>query len=585
MPAAKIPSAEAPPLSNSPRITLFEMEQSVQDALAARGYASRHGSFGARFLVKRSDSLYPIDFNPDVPLDLGEDEIVIADLQLKPAESERKRPDTPQGVDQWWQSMHEGVIDPRPLTMAAIRKDISRLVEHGGVLVVFVGTRYQETYTHGHLSGYDVDGTEEHHNTWAIHGNLASSTSIAVSADEGNVIEVDTSTPLGRLLKSHVEGARFKCVVERQYGIEPEHWLSLAKNKFGRCVAAAFTDDQGLVVLLPNLSNKAAFVAEFVADFLPEIKPELFPNSSVGSWIHQTPYEFSDVLALESDLEQREQHWQTTKLQLAENIANARTARKAQYALLTETGAPLVDAVESALKTVGFKEVVNADKEANDDAGDLGEDLQVLDSDPLLLVEVKGIGGMPSDDDILAAQKYLAPRMQQWNKTNLKALFVVNHQRHMPALARQTKVIRNDLEKTVIAFKLGVITTTELFKLVRNVQLLGWPPNTVLPIFAKNGLIEAIPTHYEYVGTVTRYMGDVCGITVEAAAVKNGDILAFQLAMEFEEQVAAGIQVDGKPVPLAAKGQVFGLKTGLPKERILNQRVFRRPSSDADGPK
>lgn len=57
-----------------------------------------------------------------------------------------------------------------------------------------------------------------------------------------------------------------------------------------------------------------------------------------------------------------------------------------------------------------------------------------MDAAVPVLVEVKGINGMPKEADSLQVAKYLTPRMREWGRTDIRGLAIVNHQRHLPAL-------------------------------------------------------------------------------------------------------------------------------------------------------
>ena len=64
------------------------------------------------------------------------------------------------------------------------------------------------------------------------------------------------------------------------------------------------------------------------------------------------------------------------------------------------------------------------------------EDLQIHDRSPCLLLEVKGIAGMPTESDTIQGTKYVMRRMKNWKRTDVSGVFLVNHQRNIPALDR-----------------------------------------------------------------------------------------------------------------------------------------------------
>ncbi|WP_041233074.1 hypothetical protein [Cylindrospermum stagnale] len=68
----------------------------------------------------------------------------------------------------------------------------------------------------------------------------------------------------------------------------------------------------------------------------------------------------------------------------------------------------------------------------------------------------------------------------------------------------------------------------------------------------------------------------VVGIQIEAANLKYGDRIAFELTVEFEEQDVNSLQVNNKSVEQAEIGSLPGIKTHLTKEQLkTGVRVFR----------
>ncbi len=92
------------------------------------------------------------------------------------------------------------------------------------------------------------------------------------------------------------------------------------------------------------------------------------------------------------------------------------------HELLTGTGDALVAAVIAAVELLGFTDVRNVDvmtdgSQEEERADRLREDLQIWDRSAVLLVEIKGIGGLPREAESLQVTKYLIPRMREWGRT------------------------------------------------------------------------------------------------------------------------------------------------------------------------
>lgn len=560
-----------------PRISFMNLPPDAAACLDKLGYSTTSDSFGMRFAVKKENTNFPLAF-PSVGIHLKEADIVVADLSLGDVlPAPENKYDVADFVEEIWADMSYGVIDPRPLSMLAARDDLDRVLVHNGVFLIFSDVRVSHTYKIGKKTGIYFETTEKPivASTWELLSILSNHEYVSVADDSSTQITVDTGSNFGKLLSRFVRGAVAHCALQANYRLKGEMWTSIAKNKFGQDVAALIESDECMIFIVPQLADKAGFATAFVSEYLPEIRPDLFPDSAATSWVYRAPYESDEVLSLQKKSLEIQQAAANEVEAIALDIQKLREENKLCYGLLTETGDELVRCVVSAMGQLGFEDVVDVDAAASGRKNsNLAEDIQVLDCDPILLGEVKGIAGMPADDDILSANKYLALRMKEWGKTNLKALSVINHQRNLPALERKENLIRPEIEPTVLDSEIGLITTFDLYRLVGNKKKFGWKPEWIRPLFARSGRIEPVPTHYKYVGRVARHMNGICGICVEADTVCEGDTLAFQFSIYFEERIASGIQVENAKVKCALVGQTFGIATSFLKSEVLNVRVF-----------
>jgi hypothetical protein len=161
----------------------------------------------------------------------------------------------------------------------------------------------------------------------------------------------------------------------------------------------------------------------------------------------------------------------------------------------------LVQAVITTLNVLGFPEVIDIDaaKEAAGDDEPRREDIHILlDGHPFVLGEVKGIEGLPKEANSLQVAKYLAPRMRELARTDLRGLAIVNHQRHLEPLKRNNDdVFQRDVLVNAEEQGITLMTGWELFRLARNALHHGWAFDTVSHIFYVNGRPDIVPRHYE----------------------------------------------------------------------------------------
>jgi hypothetical protein len=391
--------------------------------------------------------------------------------------------------------------------------------------------------------------------------------------------------PLGQVLSEYANGGHFLCTLHPNKWSEriKRSWLTLAKNKYGAPVAGVIapTDEKGWVFIFPQLGDKLHFLLRFLKDVLPELSPHLFPQVEGARWVQRPEYELPEVLDLRNQIKRIQETANQKVVELEKAIGENRAAMGYLHDLLRETGQRLVEAGKQTFETLGFRSILDVDKQI-EKAGEGGikrEDLQICDYSPTLLVEVKGIPSLPRDAGALQVWKYVAPRMKEWNRTDVQGLAIINHQRNLPALDRENKApFREDVLTNAQGQGFGLLTTWDLFKLARSYLKLGWKHDYIQALFYQSGRIEPVPKHYEFIGVVEHFWEKVgvVGVRIEASILMRGDRIAFELPVEFEEQEVESLQADKNPIFQAEIGMLAGIQTSLQKGQLKKgTRVFR----------
>jgi len=571
-----------------PKILLMDINDQTETALRTEGYTISIGSFGVPYRVEKGNGLLPVIMNATLPRDYTEQEIIVVDL--KPGElvdpPEREKHTTPRQSD-WWASCSRGVIDPRPRAMASVREAFDRILSHGGVFIIFADQRELCKQVLGYVElRRFVKAEEIPYDNWCFLTVLGSGW-LEVKPDYGEEMSVPTrGYLLGRQLSEHARGASFLCTLDPLGHGRGEYWFPLALNKYGAQVAAmkivkSEGAESGLVFILPRLRDRPRFLSRFLKEVLPDFSPHLFPHIEGARWVHRPEYKLPRILELEGRIQQVQEEARCQIAELEKAIKDEQAEIDHLYGLLTQTGARLVSAVKKTLEVLGFQTVIDIDEEMKKtgDTGPKREDLQVRDGSPILLVEVKGISGLPSDEDALQAWKYVAPRMKEWKRTDVQGLSIINHQRHLPALDRDNvEPFREDIVVNAREQGFGLLTTWDLHRLARSFIRNQWRSEHVKALFYKVGRIAPVPENYEFVGVVERFAErlEVVGIQLETGELRVKDHIAFELSAEFIEQSVESIQIDRKPVTQAPTDTLVGVKTRLSKEQARKGvRVFR----------
>ena len=410
---------------------------------------------------------------------------------------------------------------------------------------------------------------------------------VDVEVDLGTEIHPPEGDAETMPLTTRLRDATFSCTFTPRTNDLRRRWLTLGTSKFGDPIAAVIVprkdEEQGFVFLLPRFEDPAPILRELLEELLPSLTPRLFPDAEGATgWTRRPEYELPEVLTLTNEIEVIKQETQRRVQELEERVASERHQHGWLHELLTGTDTDLVDAVKCALQTLGFQDVRDADHETP--AGmPLREDLQVHDRSPLLLVEIKGIGGLPKEAASLQVTKYLVPRMKQLKRTDVSGLAIINHQRRLAPLERTNRPFQDDVLINAEAQEFGVMTAFDLFRLVRGARDHGWPPEVVMPIFYRTGRIEAVPAHYELIGVIDNYFEqpDVVAIQLDDGQVlARGDRLAYDLPVGWVEEVADSVQIDRADIDSSPAGAHVAIKSTLGKARARKGvRVYRAGDS------
>ncbi len=178
------------------------------------------------------------------------------------------------------------------------------------------------------------------------------------------------------------------------------------------------------------------------------------------------------------------------------------------------------------------------------------------------------MSNLPKDEDALAVSKYEATRMREWKRTDVKGLSIINHQRHIPALDRENKAtFRKVVLESAQKQQIGLLTTWDLHRLLRSYLRNGWSHEHVRPLLYRNGRIQPVPEYYELIGVVERFIEQlgVVGVKLTEGDIRQGDRIAFELPVEFLEQNAESLEIEGEKVDEASRESLVGIKTELTK--------------------
>ena len=226
-----------------PKIMLIDLPPDALSALKQKGYNVILGSFGHPYKVKQNSYNNKVLTDAKLP-NYTEQEIIVIDLSsdIVNRTTEREIPSDYKDTGLCTEK-NGSIIDPRPLAMIWRRHDSERIINHGGIFIIFAEPRENWTY-------YDPEDQQMRFttNNWSFLSCLDTE-HIAITQDNGYEIQINDTEKnfVKSVLSKHTKKIEFSCILERTYEIPSKNWCTFASNKFGQIVSA---------VILINTENK-----------------------------------------------------------------------------------------------------------------------------------------------------------------------------------------------------------------------------------------------------------------------------------------------------------------------------------------
>ena len=563
------------PEYQKPKILLVDLPDSVLDSVRSAGFNASAGTFGSPYKVELSDSYRPVIYKSDLP-NYTEQEIIIIDLTppetLDSPEGEKV---TSGGESDWWAKCSRSEIDPRPRVMSIVQNAFDRIFDYGGLFVIFAQSRLYQDLVLAHVYrsrfNYGVSelstGSKINADNWSFLSIL--SYLVVESSDVGveiNVLEHDSQ--LSRFLWKTTRNAKYNATFNPTSRIE-KNWIpTLSSNKFERCVGGLLVpeDSKGRVLILPQISKDAETIVTLLREVLPDISPHLFPHIEGSRWVERAEYELDSVLKYKTDKVEVQLRAKRELEELDKQISEERDRLGFLHGIITKTGTDLVESVKSCLEFIGFEQVIDVDKQIREQntKAPKQEDLQVHDKSPILLIEIKGISGLPHESDTIQVVKYVPRRMKEWSRFDVHGVSIINHQRNVPALERDNPNIFTEQQvEDAENHDLTILTTWDLILLIRGMMKWGWDPKTIQELFYKSGRMPRLPTIYKPIGKIVKYWEKPCAVGVQISENKlhKGERIGYVIPDGYLEEKVLSLQVENQDVEEVFLGQLAGIKT------------------------
>ena len=563
----KKPSKKATPIYQKPKILLIDLPDTILDSVRSVGFNASAGTFGSPYKVGRSDNYTPVIPEARLP-NYTEQEIIIIDLTPpETIDSPEGEKITSAGEKDWWAKCSRGEIDPRPRAMRMVYDAFDRILDHGGVFVIFAQPRlYQKLVWATGLLGVVSSIREKiRADNWSF---LSILSHLKIELNFGEEIIVPNHNHLlFRFLRRTIRDVRYTTAFKPTPVIE-KSWIPILSNKFGMCVGGLLAPEnsKGRVLILPQFSNKSEAVTILLREVLPDMSPHLFPHIEGARWVERDEYELDSVLKYKTDKIAVREGANRELEDLDKKITEERDGRGFLHGIITKTGDDLVESVKSCLEFIGFEQVIDVDKQIQNrgTSAPKQEDLQVHDKSPTLLLEIKGLSGLPHESDTLQVVKYIPRRMKGWDKTDVRGVSIINHQRNVPALERDNQNVFTEQQiEDAQHNDVTILTTWDLFLLTRGMMKWKWNPKAIQELFYQCGRMPNIPAIYKPIGKIVKYWEKPCAVGVQISENKlhKGERIGYVTSGGYLEEDVSSLQVENQDVEEAVPGQLAGIKT------------------------
>ena len=216
------------------KIMLIDIDDQTKATFASYGFNVVVGELGRPYKVQMSDKYTQIITDINLPY-YQEQEIVVIDLvPFSPLDEPSGAIRSSSGEKSLWASCAFGIVDPRLITLSTILSDSQRILEHGGIFIVFAAAPVTEKF-HWGQSSYQRLSTdiELEYSTYGFLDDLRSGL-FDVERSKGNEIILNpdyVDSHIIQILAQYIEDAEYQCTFHTHHSLA-SRWMTLATNKF-----------------------------------------------------------------------------------------------------------------------------------------------------------------------------------------------------------------------------------------------------------------------------------------------------------------------------------------------------------------
>lgn len=535
-----------------PQILTLNLTEKANKILRDNDFNIYKGSLGKLVNTNVNDG-EGIYFVPeyDIPSDTHEFDILIVDLSNEETINfDRKNHSNVK--DETAIFCKDAIFDQRPFALDLLKHYILDLIQKESIIIVFQG---------------------KNNNKFSLYEFLPFD--LFYRNKEGQKVEILEYKYHNKVLSNFLYKYKNEFIYKAIF-YEPEKNLGfdlLVINSINEIISYKYHIERGHFFVFPILNDNSDFILEFLQEVASTIRPNLFPSAK--KWIQEKDYFLPNHQKLLYDKKEITDEFELKIKGKDDEISSNYEEHSFLHNILTETGDNLVLAVIKYLEWLGFINVIDMDtkketeEKNNENKTIKEEDIQIENEKGLLVIEVKGISITSKDSDCSQISKVKFRRSKERNKFDVFGLYIVNHQRRIPALQRNNPPFSDNQKQDAINDERGLLTTWQLFNLYYDIQNDAITKEEARSSMYDYGLISFKPKNISFIGEIEEVFKEPQAfiLKLNSTEIKQGDTFFIEKDERFRKLEVLEIQLNKKSVPKADQGEV-GIKGDfLPKEK------------------
>jgi hypothetical protein len=579
-----IEAIDTAPKINRPRIIYFNASDEDIQYLEKCPFNIEFSSLGNKIKLKNdiNSGTYCL-LNHKIPPNLHEFDIIVIDLCNTTVKDFNQIEHTREYISREEESYifcfyPQNVFYPVPFSGSQLKHTLEEMSKKKTIVVVFSYEIEETVYNLARKTARGAELIRE----YKFNNYSFSPIGVLIEKEKyGTLLNLNdrlTGSILGNILDKHLEKSKYHLIfkkreiLEKNEYIEDPNFLPLIFNNDKEIVSFAQIFNKQELYFLPNIANKGNLLTDLISEHFPDRAPELFPFSQMHQWKKEKRYYLPNYEQLLLQKDQIEIKYKESLENINKKIEENEKTYSFLNDILTKTGDGLVHSTAIFLSSIGFRDIKNMDEIQPENKE---EDLQIAFNDRLVIMEIKGIGGMPTDADCLQILKIKLRRCEYLKNFDIDAVFLLNHQRHLPPHDRESIPFSQNQISDAKINKICLLTTLDLYKIYGLINSEIVTREEVYTIFSTSGVFNLEKIGIFYLGTANDVLKNnrVIILNLKNASISIHEYLFSEYNNQYQKLKIISIQINDKNVNEAKDCEV-GIMVDKPV--IRKSKIFKK---------